>query len=634
MNDNNYTKEQFLKYFLDFIKYILKPWTNDIYKFRTVNSHVLIDELTYYLNKSIEKDIFNNNIIIIIEELYLELIEDVIYKSKNWEIKELISPFIKYINNIIKEWKKELTEKTKKELLIRLNSIQNLFENKYLNFLENELIDLFDRKINNEKITWNIFLLFEKLINSYFTEVLYIWLSKRELLNIIYEIDDRFINNIKLKDSFFSKIKSCLYENNKITTYLKISLNKDDIESFKSFLKSIKNFKIDSDHLSINNSNIYNTNDLSKEIKKIKDFFIIKSSKSNVTSVIFKYSWKWIDCISQWNKVKKLIDNVIDFLKWEFPKWKFDISPLYISYSFKNKKYYSWYYYLDHEWNRHNWDQEYLEKRLDMFKRISNWNIDEDIEWKLFTMLKYYRLCLNSSTYEERFLNLWIWWEHIFSNNINDKTWWNNIQKYVPYILTINHINDNLWLLIKWELSIWKRRLFFDFMNENRIYKEDLQPSSNLYIILQDEKIFNKLISLLWDNLIWKWKLLELRNNLFIPDNKKIGWKTIDFLEKFHKKISMKLYRMNRIRNSIVHTWKNDFRLLEYTTSQLEKYYLSVLEDLLEHFTLRNWFSLDDYFLRTERSYENFLNYIKSDEFKSNDIKTRWIKLTSPKIIL
>jgi hypothetical protein len=91
---------------------------------------------------------------------------------------------------------------------------------------------------------------------------------------------------------------------------------------------------------------------------------------------------------------------------------------------------------------------------------------------------------------------------------------------------------------------------------------------------------------------------------------------------------------MNRIRNSIVHTWKNNFKLLEYITSDLEKYYLAILEDLLEHFTQRNWFSLDDYLLRTERSYENFFNYIKSDNFKSIDIKTRWEKLTWPKIIL
>jgi hypothetical protein len=42
-----------------------------------------------------------------------------------------------------------------------------------------------------------------------------------------------------------------------------------------------------------------------------------------------------------------------------------------------------------------------------------------------------------------------------------------------------------------------KKRVFFDFMNENRQYKEDLQPSCNLYTILQKDELFNKLLDAL-----------------------------------------------------------------------------------------------------------------------------------------
>lgn len=90
---------------------------------------------------------------------------------------------------------------------------------------------------------------------------------------------------------------------------------------------------------------------------------------------------------------------------------------------------------------------------------------------------------------------------------------------------------------------------------------------------------------------------------------------------------------MYRIRNSIVHRWKNDFKFIESITATLEKYYLEILEDILDHFTNRNGFSLDDYFLRTEKTYENYISEIKSEQFKTDEIITRWERLTDPKII-
>lgn len=253
--------------------------------------------------------------------------------------------------------------------------------------------------------------------------------------------------------------------------------------------------------------------------------------------------------------------------------------------------------------------------------------IEHSSKQKIKTLLKFYRYYCDANISEHKLLNLWIGWEHVFSFGFfRHSHTWSNVCKFFPKI-------HSLWYMNK----IFSDIIYVQFhRGGNNVADVDQLISDNpkfkipnLYSILKigGEK-WEKLIKLkfLNEDDLTKVKLYRLREKTKNPKK---------FIKEHEAKIEWELFRMYRVRNTIVH--KGNVRELglpiEVLTFRLELFYKDLLEIILDNLSYGNRYkNIEQLFLSLENTYDRLVsdnNHIS----KINDPKEIRSEIIKPSIL-
>jgi hypothetical protein len=98
-----------------------------------------------------------------------------------------------------------------------------------------------------------------------------------------------------------------------------------------------------------------------------------------------------------------------------------------------------------------------------------------------------------------------------------------------------------------------------------------------------------------------------------------------DFIKNNRKKTEWNLYRLYRVRNSIVHKWNIESLWLpiEKLTLDLEEYYTNLLEIILDRFSENDRFeNIEQLFISFEKTYD----FIQSEKWLSSTLDESEVK--------
>lgn len=597
-------KKQLKKYFWEIMREFFAVWTPKFYKVNISNPKRLLEELQNYIfytewNWYLQAD----HIKYLIEEYLYRSWKDIIYKKYNKNYQE----FNEFLRKSIEEKSSNITNIKQNEfyyfiddLKNRLNPVIRNLQRWYFSETVKQLLDILNKKEEDIK-PWD-FTLLKKVCYSFSTEILRKWYSRY----YIYENTNKFLISTSDKESDFISLFDDRIK--KYDIYIKILTRNEDIkEIFKNNFWSQKIFE--------------------KFPFKINNSFIQKDSEKNQLNLFLRENENWfksfylkiennaIDYINASNKAVQDINILLDEVKFEYINDNINIFHHALvqenglsNFSFP---YISSYLYI----HRKDSSVSFLKSKSEQIKKIYESDIiDDSTKEKLKTIFRFYRYFLESNTLEHKFLNLWIWWEHIFSLNFKKESQtWKNIQLYYPFIDSITLIEDILKDMIQVQLNRKINNLDALLSNDHKYI------ITNLYKIIKDKwEKWDKLLKYecLLDNDLVKVKLFRLHEKFKSPKK---------FVENNKNKIKWNLYRLYRVRNSIVHKWNIDFLWLpiEMLTSDLENYYTNLLDIILNRFSANDRFeNMEQLFVSIQETYNSF----QKQEWISEIIDTEDIK--------
>jgi len=578
--------------------------TPKYYKVSISNPKRLLEELVNYINTTEWGSyIQSEHITYLIEEYLYRSSKDIIYKQYNNIFKEFHTFLIESL------WKenKSINSMSKNkdfvyfidELKNRINPIIRNLKNSYFKNSKKQLLDILNKKEEEIKL-WD-FTSIKKICYSFSTEILRIGYSRY----YIYENINNFLICDKVDFNCFIDLFD--EEINDFSIYFKvINRNKDIINIFKN--------KYWEDNIFIEefpfllNEDFSNKNWVNRSIWKF-----LQKNKEWQNSFWLRIDKKWIDYISTWNIILKEINTFLDEIRFEYTNDRLLVYNNVIS--------------KDEEWNinfinisdslniHRKWSSIYFfnEKNKKVKEIYESEEINNSTKEKIKTIFRFYRYFLESDTLEHKFLNLWIWWEHIFSLNFKrDSQTWKNIHSFYPLIDSLSIVEDILKDMVQVQLkrSSNKKEL-------NKILTDnDTYIVTNLYKILKEKgNNWNNLFkcNFLDKNDLVKVKLFRLHEQFKSPQK---------FVEKNKNKVKWNLYRLYRVRNAIVHRWNIESLGLpiEMLISDLETYYTNLLDVILNRFSANNRFeSIEQLFISIKKTYNSFQN--EKGISKINDTK-------------
>lgn len=579
-------------------------WTPKYYKVNISNTKSLLQELQSYISITEKWNYIQ-------EDHVKAIIEEYLYRFERDIILKWYSPFFKSFNAFLKE--NIENNKKKEDFLIFIDLLKNrlnpLIRNlnwTYFTQCKKQLFDIINKHDNNPLD----FTTLKKICYSFSTEILRQWYSRdfiyQNIQDYLIKDNEKDINVDKFIELFNWEIKS--YD-----IYLKIiNLNTD--------IKKIFNNYYWSDNVFFENFPFYVDNKF-YSTKIFWDFF--KKNNEIKNSFWIKISKMWLD---YWSVSFNIIDEInlfLDEIKYEYINENIKIFHHSLS---KDENWDINFFCISDSLyvHRNKCSVDFFNTRNENIKAIYNSKIiDDSSKEKIKTIFRFYRYFLEANTIEHKFLNLWIWWEHIFSLDFKKESHtWKNIQFYYPLLDSITFIEDILKDMVQVQLNRWKYK-----DDINKILWDDSKfIVSNLYKIIKEKwENFNKLIWLnhLDDNDLLKVKLFRLHEKFKYP---KV------FVENNKNKVLWSLFRLYRVRNSIVHRWNIDVLWLpvDVLVKDLELYYTNLLDFLIKRFTANDRFeNLEQLFTSVFVTYNYFVsenNHI-SKVTDISDIKKKIINI-------
>jgi len=597
-------KKQLKKYFWEIMREFFDVWTPKFYKVSISNPKRLLEELQNYISYT-EWDWYlqPDNVKCLVEEYLYISWKDIIYKKYNKDYNE----FHEFLKKNIEE-KNNITNIKQNEFYYFIDNLKNRLNPIIRNlqrwyFLETikQLQNILNKSEKDIK-PWD-FTLLKKISYSFSTEILRKGYSKY----YIYENVNKFlISDTEKEEDFIPLFKDDRIK--KYEIYIKIITKNEDIkEIFKNhfWLENI----FEKIHFPIN------SNFIQKEWEKnqLKSFL---SENSNWYNCFYLKIYKdAIDYISASNKAVQDINILLDEVKFEYINSNINFFHHAIVKESETSNLLFPYVLSSVYIHRKDSSVSFFQSKNEQIKKIYNSKIiDDSTKEKLKTIFRFYRYFLEANTLEHKFLNLWIWWEHIFSLNFKKESQtWKNIQLYYPFIDSITLIEDILKDMIQVQLNRKTNNLDSLLSNDSKYIV------TNLYKIIKEK--WDGWKKLLWcdflsDNDLVKVKLFRLHEKFKSPKK---------FVENNKNKVKRNLYRLYRVRNSIVHRWNIDFLWLpmEMLVLDLESYYTNLLDVILNRLSTNDRFeNIEQLFTSIQKTY----NYFQNEEWISKIIDTEEIK--------
>jgi len=588
-------------------------WTPKFYKVNISNPKSLLEELQNYINITEWSNYIQpDHIKYLIEEYLYYSWKDIVYKIFNKNYKEF-NNFLRdniSIKSNVSNMKQNDFIYFIDELKNRINPIiRNLeknYYNKCIEYLSGILI-----KDDNAIKAWD-FTTIKKICYSFSTEILRKGYSKY----YIYENIQKFL--------FWKNIDELNF----------IKLFNDNIEEYKIYTKIItKNWDIKKifqnnfwkENIFIDEFPFYINDNFDKTDWESKSFWrFFAKNNENQNNFWLKLNQKAIDYITASNIVINKINILLDEVKFEYVFDKIDIFHYVIS---DDRNWNKNFTRISNSLNIHkkNSSVDYFNSKNEQIKGIYNSKvINNSTKEKLKTIFRFYRYFLESNTLEHKFLNLWIWWEHIFSLNFNKESQtWKNIQLYYPFIDSIFLFEDILkdMIQVQFNRNRNKNKIELDLL-----LSKDLKfIATNLYKIIKEKwDKWDKLLNcdFLRENDLTKVKLFRLHEKFKTPKK---------FVRNNKNKVKWNLYRLYRVRNAIVHKWNIESLWLpiEMLISDLENYYTNLLDFILNRFSTNDRFeNIEQLFISVQKTYDFFQNEKGlSKIIDTSEIKKRIINL-------
>lgn len=588
-------------YFGKIMREFFAVWTPKYYKVSISNPKTILEEIQNYIYSTEGTSyLLFDHIKFLIEEYLYRSEKDIIFKEYN----ENFINFNDFLKNTLK------TNISSKDFIVFIDElkhriapiIRNLQQN-YFNKTTVSLLSLLDKQ--DEQINPWDFTKLKKICYAFSTEILRKGYSKY----YIYQNIQKYLIYWTSTDNEKSFINLFNNEIKKYDIYVKIITKNKDIQEIFS-------------------NTFWEDNIFEEFSTQINWYWIRKNIEKNNLDLFYQEnSWdfqcfwltaqeKSIDYINASKKLTSKIHLVLDELKYEYQSENISLFHHALVKDENNEYNFplisdSMYIYKKRS------SVEYFNSKNNIIKHIyDSDSINNDTKRKVKTIFKFYRYFLESDTIEHKFLNLWIWWEHIFSLNFEKESQtWTNIHRYYPLIDSLSYIEDILRDMLQVQMNRWK-----NIKELEKLLSNDTKYCvTNLYKIIKDksekwEELLN--LDFIKNNDLLKVKLFRLHEQFKSPKK---------MLSKNHDKVKWNLYRLYRVRNAIVHKWNIDSLWLpiEMLVIDLENYYINLLEIILLRLGNTDRFeSIEQLFLSIDNTYKAFQN----TEWISKVNETNYIK--------
>lgn len=581
-------------YFWEILREFFDYWTPSHYRVQLSNPRMLLHELLAYC------EIYNGTVHLQQDHIWYMIDEYLYYSNKDITFnyyKTILIDFHLFLK-WIKNGNKENFTKDVYLLITRLKSILREIDEKYYIWICKQISDLFLKSETN--IDPRDFTKLKKICFSFSTEILRRWYSKWYTYDKIWEYlicdfkFEAFINSFNGDKILFS-------------VYLKVSGGiDDDIEEiFSSIFWS---------------ANVSQT--LPDPIEKLKPahLWLVFEKANNLLlgfkrinplskSLFLSFQELAIDPENALNLSKIKINNLFDKINIEFPYKNISIHHHWITINETNNTIMMPSTVLQLDWYRMKSSVLFFNAFNEKLDKIL-WSglIDIETKNKIQTLLQFHRHFSDADMLEHKFLNLWIWWEHVFSLSIfKDWQTWKNINTFFPYIHALwyfeNLFKDMINVQLKRNLKNTKQRLDFKKDLEIKLSDNVFYQLANLYSLIKKwGDTWDNFLSMtsIEDDDLTKVKLFRLKEKTKDPQK---------FISHIQEKTKWELFRMYRVRNAIVHKW-NIIHLwlpIEVLLTQLEYFYQELLDIIINRFSCNERFSsIEQLFLSFERTYKAF----------------------------
>lgn len=602
-------QERLKKYFGEIMREFFDYGTPAYYRVQMTNSKSILEEIMAYVEivegtQYAKQDHVKN----LLEELIFVIESDIVLKSST-DFKAFFS-FLKQEFISKNELNKEDFCKFLKLLKNRIRPILNTLRLTYFKKTKEYIHSLLIKP--EESIENNDFTKLKKLSFILSTELLMMGYSKSYIYTKVvdyffheeckyYQDFDRFIECLDgKKKSYLVNLKLIVTRDSASEFYeifKKDFVNKtDDIsnEVFEEYVSDIKKFEKSS-------HSIY--------LKKLLQSFI----KINSSQFLIRQKVDALDYEEATQIFVKEVYQFFDVINLEYPKVSFKIgnNALCIEESSRDIQMPMILKQIDGYTNKAS-IAYFEQKNKRISKILSSTRIDVSTKHKLKTLLLFYRYYCEAKTLEHKFLNLWIGWEHAFSLDLNTSNSWKNIFYFYPKVHSVLYIEQILVDMINVQFKRNYKNLNYKEKNhcekelEEMLSSDNQNKIANLYSIIKKEGAdWSRLLGqkFLDNDDLTKVKLFRIKTRIL--NNPK------NFIKKHNKKISWELFRMYRLRNSIVHRGKSsDLNVpVEVLTANLTSLYLDLLDVIIIRLSINDRFdNLEQLFLSYETTYERMLS--------------------------
>lgn len=306
-----------------------------------------------------------------------------------------------------------------------------------------------------------------------------------------------------------------------------------------------------------------------------------------------------------------LLQNIIRF---EYRSNEFKIAPQFLVYDDTNKN-----VYLNPSVQRplgfisvgkDNKFQKYLES-FDNLKNIQLRKIDADSVDRIINSFHYFRLSLDASEPETRFLLNWIAFEYLVKINMN-KGLIEKIVSYIPKLFVTQYLNK---LLRDFASNLFRLRCDRKILSSIGI-KTNKNDKFDLNLIFESLREPSKIPVIKSSNNtpLFEIRVSELEN--LLKDEKRIEAKLKEHLED----VEWNLQRIYRVRNKIVHSASTNLNLTQLD-GNLSYYYTTLLNNIIYNsINAKENSTLDSIYLNFESVYEYLLSKIKNNNINADII--------------
>lgn len=584
------TKNQ--EFFMQRYSELLYYKTFNSYQYNVNNGFTILRELLEVIEKTNDNIISSSNIKFLIDELHLLIKKDIVIKSK----------FPKIYSSLMSLKSKNYKDSTNyniKNLELKINYAYQIL-NEDDNYIR-AVFDMIEKELKLQELTDEI----EVLTSILITQCLGLGIHERSLASFLHTLfigDNRsktklvFVDQLQILKSFILD-KEYIY--------------KEDALLYVQPLQSSKGIGV---------------NKLGLELKTSKDIISkLSSHKKNISKQHLDNSKEYIEI-----KFKLLSNNLFASVEKTMNDLEQDLSMLSFNDNIvridkgkivvlvndsKNIDKYKMIHNDDLFSIGSNKERQKLKSDFQSIKLLLR-SIDSKDSDRIYSALKNYSMGVASYSQETVFIMLWSSLESLvkmgyYRSNID------HIIEIIPKILCLNYAYTLIEVFFQELISIKIKYIKFKSLETNDLINVDLTDEISSEKILFFYKLMN--------NKEYEVELISNGNYVLLDNRyKELKRKFVDFNEikcilvQHEEKIRWHLYRLYRVRNSLVHAAKADTKI-SVLTEHLDYYVRELISSVLNHMDIIKKVGLGEYFLNIENEYNYLIDLLSERNNKQNE---------------